>query len=181
MTDFIMQCIHQVIVYCGPVRHLTILTSSACVMLETTVKNLVLHSRILYKKHAQVSCTRNLHQILMYKKKLAQESMTHSQVSCTRFLTVCHWHYKTKWWTILTTNKNGLSWKYINRISQFWSHVCKFLAWNRSVFYWMQDSRTRKKLVQEGTTHMHVSCTSWLVQVSCTRSLTVTSIRTDIV
>jgi len=37
----------------------------------------------------------------------------------------------------------------------------------------MQDSCTRKKLVQESMTHSQVSYTSRLVQVSCTRFLTV--------
>jgi len=66
-------------------------------------------SSILFNKLAQVSCTRNLHQILMQdsctRKKLVQESMTYSQVSCTsrlvqvsctRFSTVYHQHNPTK-------------------------------------------------------------------------------------
>ena len=45
-----------------------------------------------------------------------------------------------------------------NHGSQLWSRDCKKLARNR---------------VQERTTHGQVSCTSRLVQVSCTRFLTV--------
>jgi len=33
--------------------------------------------------------------------------------------------------------------------SQFWSHVCKFLALNRAVIYLMQDFCTRKNLYKK--------------------------------
>jgi len=72
-----------------------------------------------------------------------------------------------------TTKRQKSTNKPTNHISQFWSCVCKFLASNRALFYMMQDSCTKKTIVQESTTHSQVSCTSRFVQVSCTRFLTV--------
>jgi len=110
-------------------------------------------SRILYKKLVQVSSTRNLHQILM-------------KVSCTRNLQIIKKQLQTthitKQQTVKSTNKP------FNHISQFCSRVCKFLALNRALFYLIQDSCTRKKLVQES---MHDTQSSFLYKSTCTSFL----------
>jgi len=57
-----------------------------------------------------------------------------------------------------------------NRITRFVSRAGLFLSWNRAVLSCMQETCTRKKLVQDWPTHMQVSRTKWLTQVSGTTS-----------
>jgi len=95
---------------------------------------LVTQSRIMYKKLAQVSCTRtasNFDASFLYKKL-----RNHKKVMANKT-------------NNKTTNRQQSTNKMTNHISQFWSRACKFLASNRALFYLMQDSCTRKNLYKK--------------------------------
>ena len=53
-----------------------------------------------------------------------------------------------------------------NHVARFVSRAGQFLCRNRAVFYCVQGTCTRKKLVPDWPTHVQVSCTRRLAQVS---------------
>jgi len=94
--------------------------------------------------------------------------VTHSQESCTRNLQIIKEQRKQR------KQQNSKSSKVYKQADQ--SHLsilvtCLQVSCVCSI--WCKIFVQEKKLVQESTTHCQVSCTSRLVQVSCTRFLTV--------